>query len=290
MSDFSRITVVSVTGLQAVAGGAAKVIELGMRQLPGSRGLLLSPARPEGMCDSVRHIEIKPFGYLEYSLFVLYSLGQFIETDFALIVQNDGWVLDAGNWRPEFMKYDYLGAPVHLARVTQNGDVAYRPGFSWVHDMARGAAVENIFNGGFSLRSRRLLNAPRDLGLEFSIPVPRVSERAPHSMQWDGEAVLEDVWLCLSARKDLETAGMKFPPLSVATSFSIEHAAPVLHSSDSISTIFGHHSRIRKISDHKNKTIRYEIPKQAAELIYGEKWIMDHFRNIGYQINWKNAI
>ncbi|WP_321894978.1 DUF5672 family protein [Paraburkholderia heleia] len=286
MSDFSRITVVSVTGLQAVASGALSAIELSMRQLSGSRGLLLSPAQPEGMMKNVRHVAIKPFGYMEYSLFVLYSLGQFIDTEFALIVQNDGWAVDVSNWRPEFFDYDYLGAPVHLARVHRHDGAVYRGGFSWVEDFVKGAPVENIFNGGFSLRSKKLLNAPRALGIPFQIPVPSVSATAPHAMQWDGEAVLEDVWLCISARQQLERAGMKFPSLDIARQFSIEHAAPVLHGEDSVRHIFGHHSKLRKIVDENRRIIRYDIPQPIAESIYGEKWIMDWFRDVGYSIHW----
>lgn len=286
MIDFSRITVVSVTGLQAVAAGALSAIELSMRQLPGSRGLLLSPARPESMTDTVRHVGIKPFGYMEYSLFVLYSLGQFIDTEFALIVQNDGWSVDSRNWLPEFFDYDYLGAPVHLARVHRADGPVFRGGFSWVEDFVRGTQIDPIFNGGFSLRSKKLLDAPRQLGMAFQIPVPTVSETAPHAMQWEGEAVLEDVWLCISARQALERAGLRFPSLDIARRFSIEHAAPVLHGEDSVRQIFGHHSKLRKIVDEHRKIIRYEVPQPVAESIYGEPWIMGWFRELGYSIQW----
>ncbi|WP_310633470.1 DUF5672 family protein [Paraburkholderia sp.] len=286
MSDFSRITVVSVTGLQAVASGALSAIELSMQQLPGSRGLLISPARPAGMQDRVRHIQVRPFGYLEYSIFILYSLGQFIETEFALVVQDDGWAVDSRNWRPEFFDYDYLGAPIHLARVYQHDQPVFRRGFSWVEDVLRGARVDNIFNGGFSLRSKKLLDAPRSLRIPFQIPVPSISADAPHAMQWDGDEVNEDVWLCLCARQVLERAGVKFPPLDIAKRFSIEHAAPLLHSRESVRHIFGHHSKMRKIADESRKIIRYEASRELAASTYGEAWIADWLRDVGYRIHW----
>jgi len=291
MFDFSQITVASVTGLQSVAGGALRSIEFCAGQLPGSRGLLFSPVPPPNISSGIKHVQIKPFGYLEYGLFVLYSLGEFIETDFALIVQDDGWILDAGNWRSEFLNYDYLGAPVHFARIKQDdGRLLYRRGFSWIADMANGAMVENVYNGGFSLRSRRLLNAPRLLGLDFCIPAPNISQAAPYSMQWDSDAALEDVWLCLTAREKLEHEGMRFPELEVAKNFSIEHAAPLLHSADSIQNIFGHHSKIRKIGDLNRRIVNYKIPLEDAESTYGEKWIIDVFIKNGYKINYTSHL
>src|SRR5579871_4684098 len=187
MPDFSKITVVSITGLQSVAPGAALSIMHSVQALPGSHGLLISPERPEGMPGWIGHVGIKPFGYLEYSLFVLYALGEFIKTEFALIVQDDGWVLNADKWQDAFFNYDYLGAPVHLARITQGTDAFYKRGFEWLNYRDRECRIENIYNGGFSLRSKRLLDAPRRFGLEFTIPVPGVCPGPPYALDWEGE-------------------------------------------------------------------------------------------------------
>ena len=66
-------------------------------------------------------------------------LDRFIDSDFVLVVQWDGYVLNASRWRDEFLLFDYVGArwPHH--------DDAYIVG-----------------NGGFSLRSRELLKALQD--------------------------------------------------------------------------------------------------------------------------------
>ena len=289
MSDFTKITVVSVTGLQSLADGALLAIEQSMRSLPGSRGLLMSPARPTHLPNDIMHIAVKPFGYLEYSLFMLYALGEFIRTEFVLVVQNDGWVLNGSNWREEFFNYDYLGAPVHLARVTHAGQSSYRYGFEWLPYLNNPECrVENIYNGGFSLRSKRLLEAPRKLGLEFKIPVPGVCPGPPFALHWQGEMVLEDVWLCLTVRSDLEDCGLRLPNLGVAREFSIEHAIPAFHTPDIISNIFGHHSRLRTIRDLTLKQIDYGLRPEQVGLVYGEQWIVDEFNKNNYQISWAN--
>jgi hypothetical protein len=70
----------------------------------------------------------------QYSKFILKEASEFLYSDFILFVQWDGYVLDAKAWNNEFLNYDYIGAkwPWHL-----DG--------------------KNIGNGGFSLRSNKLI-------------------------------------------------------------------------------------------------------------------------------------
>jgi len=289
MNDFSAITVVSVTGLQSVASGAMLSIMHSMKNLPGSEGLLISPDRPGNMPDWISHVSIKSFSYFEYSLFVLYALGKFIRTEFALVVQDDGWVLNADNWRKEFFNYDYIGAPIHLARITQANQTFFQRDFQWLEYLGQAnCRIENIYNGGFSLRSKRFLDAPRKLRLEFAIPIPDVSPEPPHTMYWKEDLLSEDVWLCLIAREKLEADGLVFPSLHIARDFSIEHAAPSLHSSETMQNIFGHHSRMRKINNLNPKELTYNIKSEQLDGIYGENWLVEIFKENGYKINWQN--
>ena len=70
------------------------------------------------------------------SWFMLFMLWRVVHTDFALVVQDDGWVLDGKLWRDEYLNYDYIGAPTHLAHVlTPEGDYWSR-GFAWAENLA----------------------------------------------------------------------------------------------------------------------------------------------------------
>lgn len=71
----------------------------------------------------------------EYSEFILKTLYAHIETEYVLIVQSDGYVIDGEQWDDEYLQYDLLGAP-------------------WPYDHDR-----RIGNGGCSLRSLKLLKA-----------------------------------------------------------------------------------------------------------------------------------
>jgi hypothetical protein len=120
-----------------------------------------------------------------------YELCRYIETDFALVVQYDGYVVRPNKWKQEFLNYDYIGAP--WARDT--------------HYTKEGVNVR-VGNGGFSLRSKRLLLALTELKLPFTD---------------DGTGFFhEDGILCSYYRKELENAGIKFAPVEVAARFSHE--------------------------------------------------------------------
>lgn len=117
-----------------------------------------------------------------YSDFLLSELVCHIDTPHCLVVQWDGHVLDAGQWRAEFLDYDYIGASW--------------PQFDDGHDVG---------NGGFSLRSRRLMEACRDPAF-----------RALHP---------EDVAIGRANRAWLESKGMRFASKDLADLFSAERAS-----------------------------------------------------------------
>ena len=120
----------------------------------------------------------------EYSDFLLLRLADFVNTPHCLIVQWDGFVLDASAWNPRFLDCDYIGAPW--------------PQFSDGHDVG---------NGGFSLRSRRLLDACRDSRFVKGHP--------------------EDVFICRTNRAFLEREhGIRFADTELAQQFAFERIAP----------------------------------------------------------------
>lgn len=78
-----------------------------------------------------------------------YTVPSLVRTPHYLIVQWDSGIADPEQWRPEFLDYDYIGAP-----------------WGW-HEQG-----PNVGNGGFSLRSRALGNyvAQHATTLPFSAP------------------------------------------------------------------------------------------------------------------------
>lgn len=68
----------------------------------------------------------------EYSKFCIKELNKYFDTEFVLIIQHDGFVIDGNQWTDEFYNYDYIGS-------------------TWLYTDGR-----NVGNGGFSIRSKKL--------------------------------------------------------------------------------------------------------------------------------------
>ncbi|WP_354958508.1 DUF5672 family protein [Sphingobium sp. CECT 9361] len=126
-----------------------------------------------------------------YSDFLLSQMVDHLETSHCLVVQWDGHVLDTRRWRHDFLNYDYIGARW--------------PQFADGHDVG---------NGGFSLRSRRLMEACRE----------------PQFLACH----LEDIAIARLNRTWLEGKGLRFASGALADLFATERAGD-------LETSFGYH-------------------------------------------------
>ena len=63
-----------------------------------------------------------------YNRFVSQNLPKYCNTDFLILIQWDGYILDPNAWRDEFLEYDYIGAvwPWHLTNRVGNGGFCIR--------------------------------------------------------------------------------------------------------------------------------------------------------------------
>jgi len=280
MSDFAKITVVGVTGLQDRAFRTGLAIEQTARLLPASSALLISPERPAGLAAGIRHQSGCTPGYAAYQRFMLFDLADCIDTEFALVVQHDGWALSAENWSTEFLQYDYIGAPVHLGQVKMpDGTSQYLRHFLWVEQLQKPDVTVNfVMNGGFSLRTQKLMRAPRELSLQFPPPLNENDEN------------LEDVWLSTTVRTDLERHGIRFAPLHMACQFSIEHAA-VFHQKFPMKSIFGHHSRMRRVEElmERGGVLSYAASFEDCKKLFGEIAVLAMLFDQGWMVRWPDG-
>jgi hypothetical protein len=177
------VTLVAATSVAVAA--TVDAIRASMKQLRFAEVLLLTDQQPERLDDGISWKAITPLrSRSDYSRFMLRELAPHIRTSHALCIQWDGFVLNGAAWEPSFLDFDYIGAP-------------------WPHF----TDGQNVGNGGFSLRSRRLLDAC------VSLPL-------------DGDT-LEDVLISRKCRDQLEGQGIRFAPEVVAKRFSYERMRPV---------------------------------------------------------------
>jgi hypothetical protein len=143
--------------------------------------------------DDVRLVKIPAINTIEeYSRFCIEELYKYVYTDFALIVQHDGFILNPESWENEFLKYDYIGAP-WLAKGLS--DLPTNLTDDWI-----------VGNGGFCLRSKKFLDLSAQLSKAGLLP-----EKHP-----------EDFAVCVLYRDIFEREGIKYAPEDVAKRFSIE--------------------------------------------------------------------
>ncbi len=121
-------------------------------------------------------------GIQDYNRIMLHELAAHIRTSHVLIVQWDGFITHPELWRPDFLSVDYIGPP-------------------WYH----GGHPGLVGNGGFSLRSKRLLDTLATL--------PDLDTNEP-----------EDMVICVQRRDELEREhGIRFAPLEMAQDFGYEY-------------------------------------------------------------------
>jgi len=123
----------------------------------------------------------------DYNTFNLKHLNEYIETDFVMIAEHDGFILNPNAWMDEFLQYDYIGAP-------------------WLVD---GKLV--VGNGGFSIRSKKLL------ALTQSDPHIKLGNKEDHRYSEN-----EDWVICMILRDYIENKDITFAPVEIAKRFSIE--------------------------------------------------------------------
>jgi hypothetical protein len=257
-----KLTIVSIYGHTDGSSAVPSIVQ-SMKELPGSRGLLLSLSRPDGLPDNIEWKPIRPLDYLQYSVFVMHSLYAFIQTYYCLIVQDDSWVLDGKNFKPEYYDYDYIGAATHAAIV---GNELQLQG-QWVDNPNR----LMIQNGGFSLRSKRFLEAPNKLGLTH--------KQSDNVYLWN-----EDVQLTGVYRPLLESCGLKFAPEEVSRGFALEYAVPKLYEGFDFSQLLGHHGQSRKLVGPNH--VRVAMSEADVSNAVGEVEFLTYLQFIGYPIEY----
>lgn len=142
--------------------------------------------REEANAAGIEWRTIEPLRNIgDYSRFVLQDLVHHVDTPHALIVQWDGFVTHPTLWSDTFLDHDYIGPP-------------------W-YEKDR---LRVVGNGGFSLRSKRLLAATANL-------------------VYDGHSP-EDKVICIDQRAHLESHHhIRFAPPLLARQFGVEQGPRV---------------------------------------------------------------
>jgi hypothetical protein len=159
---------------------------------------LITDVKINGLPDFIKCEYIERISNIdEWNYAAIYKLGKYIETEFAILIHDDGFIVNPESWREEFLNYDYIGAPWGVP----NDNFSFRD------------INNNLIRVGnsVSLRSKRLIDLPVKLNLEWK----------PFHGYYN-----EDGYICVNYRHVYLEHGMKYADIDVAKYFSHETMIP----------------------------------------------------------------
>jgi hypothetical protein len=145
----------------------------------------------------VKLIEHECDGIDEWNKHIVFELGSYIKTPFALLIHPDGFVVHPESWKDKWLEYDYIGSPWALP----SDDYSYR-------DV--NGKIQRVGNS-VSLRSKKLLDLPKKVDMEW---------RSFHGFY------NEDGYISCNMRHIFEQHGCKFAPFEEAVFFGRETPLP----------------------------------------------------------------
>ena len=151
--------------------------------------------------SGVQFNQIAPMDVNGYSKFCIFRLNEVVNSDFCLVFQDDGFIVNPELWEDEFFNYDWIGSP-------------------WPLYMGWPREGHQVGNGGFSLRSKRLL--------EWTSTIT----------DWAGQN--EDTFIVSAKKDELEAHGLKIALVDIATRFSVENEMTREHG---LHNVFGFHAK-----------------------------------------------
>lgn len=175
-------------------------------------------------------VEIPTLANLEaYSTFIIRELHRHINTRYCLLIQSDGYMINPESWTDAFFQYDFIGATWSTSRM--------------------------VGNGGFSLRSKKFLEATAKFRPEENC----------HP---------EDAWATMKHREELiRLFGIRFPPPGIADVFAFEGRKWDGSEWNGVqqrwNNAFGFHSWLTVLPDEIDKPVIFHHSGDAGDVIYG---------------------
>lgn len=114
---------------------------------------ILTHTKPQDLPEQIEYVEIPEIkDIMDYNQFCFSELGQYIQTSHGLLTQYHAFIIEPKMWNNDWLECDYLGAiwPLRQGSFKANNGEIVRNG-----------------NGGFSLRSKRLMEIPKEKGWEL---------------------------------------------------------------------------------------------------------------------------
>ncbi len=188
-------------------------MRISLHNIKFAKSKLLCSSPPKKKYPDIEYVSIEPLKSVDmYNRIVFQDLHKYFETSHCLIVQADSFVVNSDLWKDEFLKYDYIGGP-------WPNKIEVKP------DLILNLEKNTVGNGGFSLRSRKLVEATSKINFQ-SLNFPMKAE---------------DVIICHYLYQKMIDNGIRFAPPKLAAQFSMENVDHLY--GQNVNTVFGFHGK-----------------------------------------------
>ena len=168
----------------------------------------ISHEEPKNLPEGITYEKFNDFeniSYKEFSYYCIYKLVEHVDTKYMLMIHPDGFVINPELWSDDFLEWDYIGA------VWPFRNDAFIDPFG---------NHQRVGNGGFTLRSRKVLEVPQIEDIPFEV------NEGTFYKHMNAGAYNEDGNICVHNRHLFKKHGVKFAPVDVAVRFSQELPVP----------------------------------------------------------------
>jgi len=152
----------------------------------------------------------------EFSKITIYDLPKYVDTEYCILIQYDGFIVHPEQWTDEFLNYDWIGP-------------LWTKGHNYFDKNGNSIRVGD----GIALRSQKLMGLASKLNLPWE-PFTNKGEHKP--------GFWEDSWICVKNRHIYEEHGCKFAPIEMAAKWGRELHTPPIPENEGI-TPFVFHGR-----------------------------------------------
>jgi hypothetical protein len=196
MLNLENVTLIALTSVRLPE--TINALEHSCRGIKFGAVKLASDIKPDYLPENITHeFTEKSSNIDEWNYNIIYNLPKHVETDYCILIHDNGFIVNPESWKDEFLEYDYIGAPWPLP----NDNFSYRD--------INGNLIRQ--GNSVSLRSKKLLDVPNNLNLEW---------KAFHGY------TNEDGFICVNYRHKYLEEGCKFANIDVAKYFSHETMIP----------------------------------------------------------------
>ena len=205
---------IKLNNITLLALGSTKIreniaaLEYSLRGIDFGEVKFISHEIPENFPSTIKFEKYKGFNridYKQFSYYCIYKLVEHVDTEYVLMIHPDGFIINPDKWEDEFLEWDYIGAPWPIR------ENAFIDPFG---------NHQRVGNGGFTLRSRKVLEIPHIEEVPFEV------NQGTFYKHMNAGSYNEDGNICVHNRHLFEKHGVKFAPVEVAVRFSQELQVP----------------------------------------------------------------